>query len=504
MSRPQERLAERLARAETASEGGVIRSADISRADRDALTAEGWLTQIIRGWYLLSTPAGAQAAAGSTAWFGSLWTFVRLYLDDRVGEGWCLSAADSLALHAGDRVVPRQITALIERGGAHTLELPYGVSLLTYPDPTRLPAQPAFVDGLRLMRVEAALLRAPLRWYQTHGDYAAVLLAGLPDPLAVAREALSAGPLDGLGRVAGAFRAIGRGAAADQILAAAGSAGRSVVETDPFPTTPPVLGRSLSASPYGARVRGLWERMRTEVLDTWPPSRPLDPQRSLATLDERATADAWHSLSIEGFRVTPELIERIREAGVGASTEDRDRLAAAGYSRAWQEVRAAVLRVLDGGDAAIDVEARLASWYQTLYAPHAEAGLVDRADLFGYRRQPVFILGSRHVPPPSSAVAYAMESFAEQLADEPSPAVRAVLGHFLFTWIHPYPDGNGRLGRFLMNLQLASGGYPWTVIRVQRRSEYMAALEAASVDGDIGPFARFVREEMESEPTLLG
>lgn len=265
-----------------------------------------------------------------------------------------------------------------------------------------------------------------------------------------------------------------------------------------------MLGRSLSASPYGARVRGMWERMRAEVLDAWPTSGALDPQRSLATLDERATADAWHSLSIEGFRVTPELIERIREAGVGASTEDRDRLAAAGYSRVWQEVRAAVLQEMDGGDAAKGAEERLASWYRTLYAPHVEAGLVDRSDLLGYRRQPVFILGSRHVPPPSTAVAYAMESFAEQLAEEPSPAVRAVLGHFLFTWIHPYPDGNGRLGRFLMNLQLASGGYPWTVIRVQRRSEYMAALEAASVDGDIGPFARFVREEMESEPTLLG
>lgn len=59
-------------------------------------------------------------------------------------------------------------------------------------------------------------------------------------------------------------------------------------------------------------------------------------------------------------------------------------------------------------------------------------------------------------------------------------------------YIHPYPDGNGRLARFLMNALLASGGYPWTVIRVEDRDRYLAALEAASGDQDIIPFASFL------------
>jgi Fic family protein len=66
----------------------------------------------------------------------------------------------------------------------------------------------------------------------------------------------------------------------------------------------------------------------------------------------------------------------------------------------------------------------------------------------------------------------------------------------LFAFVHPYFDGNGRVARFAMNAMLASGGYPWTVIRTARRTEYMAALEAASAGGDIQPFARFVAEEM--------
>jgi Fic family protein len=80
------------------------------------------------------------------------------------------------------------------------------------------------------------------------------------------------------------------------------------------------------------------------------------------------------------------------------------------------------------------------------------------------------------------------------LAEEPSPAVRAVLGHFFFVYIHPYMDGNGRMGRFLMNAMLASGGYPWTIIRVEGRDRYMASLARASAEGDIGPFSQFLAD----------
>ena len=43
-----------------------------------------------------------------------------------------------------------------------------------------------------------------------------------------------------------------------------------------------------------------------------------------------------------------------------------------------------------------------------------------------------------------------------------------------------------------MNLMLTAAGYPWTVIPVERRDTYMAALEAASVRRDIGPFTDFL------------
>lgn len=116
--------------------------------------------------------------------------------------------------------------------------------------------------------------------------------------------------------------------------------------------------------------------------------------------------------------------------------------------------------------------------------------------LAGYRNHPVYLRGSRHVPPRWELLREAMPALFDLIEEEPEPAVRAVLSHWLFGYVHPFPDGNGRIARFMMNTLLAGGGYPWTVIRVDDRDQYLAALESASVDGNVQPLARFVAKQM--------
>lgn len=131
-----------------------------------------------------------------------------------------------------------------------------------------------------------------------------------------------------------------------------------------------------------------------------------------------------------------------------------------------------------------------------MFQPSVQAGVLAASALAGYRAHPVYLRTLRFVPPRFEVARDAMDGLFHLLRGEPEPSVRAVLGHWLFGYIHPFPDGNGRIARFLMNTQLASGGHPWTVIRKEARTDYLTALDTASIDQDIRPFTRFVAEEV--------
>ena len=135
-------------------------------------------------------------------------------------------------------------------------------------------------------------------------------------------------------------------------------------------------------------------------------------------------------------------------------------------------------------------------WYRELFQPCVAAGVIPAAALAGYRNEAVYLRTSRYVPPRWEAVRDAMPALFDLLENEIHPGVRAVLGHWLFGYVHPFPDGNGRMARFVMNAMLASGGYPWTVIRVEDRNAYLSALDRASIDMDIAPFAALVAERV--------
>ena len=243
----------------------------------------------------------------------------------------------------------------------------------------------------------------------------------------------------------------------------------------------------------------MWAAMRTPVLKKFkaPKAPPGDVNTLLRDVEARYVADAYHSLSIEGYRVTAELIEKVRDGRWNPETNDADRatrdaMAAKGYHEAHSLVKEDLVRIIKGANPGTVFRHDLALWYQALFSPSVQAGILRPADLAGFRNDQIFIKGALHVPLSKESVRECMPVLFELLEAETEPQVRAVLGHFLFVYIHPYMDGNGRLARFLMNLMLVSAGYVWTVVPVQRRDEYMKALEQASSFGNIEPFAIFL------------
>ncbi|MBJ7439906.1 MAG: Fic family protein [Sphingopyxis sp.] len=354
-------------------------------------------------------------------------------------------------------------------------------------------------DGLHLFSIDAALIAVTGQFFTNHPTDARTALATQRDGSALLERLLEGGHSVIAGRLAGAFRNIGRDRIAEEIVATMKSAGYVVRETDPFAAN---LAAPLphDPSPAAHRIRLMWQDMRERILEVFPAApRITDPASYLARVEENYVNDAYHSLSIEGYRVSRDLIERVRGGdwnpdGEEADRTHRDALAARGYWEAFQAVEQSLARVLGGDSAGTVADEDHPAWYRALFAPSVVAGLARASDLAGYRNAPVFIRGSRHVPMRANAAREAMAALFELLRAEDEPAVRVVLGHFIFVYIHPYIDGNGRMGRFLMNVMLASGGYPWTIIPVNRRADYMAALEQASAAGDIRPFANFLGE----------
>lgn len=499
MATPQEKLAESLEALKALHERGVvaIRTADLGRAHRERLLRNGFLQEVMKGWYIPARPDGA--IAESTAWYASFWAFCAAYLEERFGDNWCLAPEHSLSLHVGNQNVPRQLVVRSPTARNRPTSLPYETSVLDIRATLPNARDTERKDGLRLFSLPSALVAVSPGFFEHNSTDARAALAGIRDASEVLDRLLEGGHSTIAGRLAGAFRNIGRTRTADDILAAMRAAGYTVREQDPFPNRIDLVLPGREVSPFAGRIRLMWQQMRGPAVERFPaaPGRPNDFKTYMKHVQAVYVTDAYHSLSIEGYRVSPELIERVRSGNWnpdndGQDREHRNALAARGYWQAFQAVQKSLDRVLHGANPGTVADEDHGTWYREMFAPSVTAGLLRPADLAGYRNAPVYIRHSMHVPPRAEAVSDAMSVFFEMLEKERDPAVRVVLGHFIFVYIHPYMDGNGRIGRFLMNVMMAAGGYPWTVIPLERRDTYMASLEQASSRQNITPFARFL------------
>jgi fido (protein-threonine AMPylation protein) len=505
MAAPNEKLAGSLDVLKALQAGGrrrVFRSDDLSRVHRERLVENGFLQEVMKGWLMSASP-GARAG-DSTPWYASFWEFCALYSAERFGDEWHLSAEESLWLHGEKTVIREQIVVCSPKGSNHLINLLYGTSLYDLKVP-EMPAPRNLVmrDGLRLFSPAASLVGVGETFFARNPVESQVVLASLADASDLLRLLLDGGNSTKAGYLAGAFRRIGRTELAEEIVRAMKRAGYDVRESDPFDAGLTRGRPRPGAVPIVGRLEMMWQATRDTVIKNFPkaPGLPKDSGTYLRNVDEIYQSDAYHSLSIEGYSVTPEIIDRVRQGNWNPDNDEADRrsrdaLAARGYWQAFQVVKESVSKVLAGGNPGGLARAEHKEWYGELLQPCVTVGLLRASDLAGYRNNAVYLRTSCYAPPRWEAVRDAMPAFFDLLEKETEPSVRAVLGHWLFGYIHPYPDGNGRMARFLMNVMLASGGYPWTVIRMRDRKAYLAALDRASINVDLGPFTTLIAQRV--------
>ncbi len=98
----------------------------------------------------------------------------------------------------------------------------------------------------------------------------------------------------------------------------------------------------------------------------------------------------------------------------------------------------------------------------------------------GYKTVPNYIQNREVVTTPPEKVQTAMKelfNWFDKNKGKMHPLQLAAKFHGHFENIHPFEDGNGRVGRFLMNIILVNASYPPIIIRKTQRISYFNALE---------------------------
>lgn len=258
----------------------AVKSSDLSRTHRERLVKSGFLKEVMRGWYIPTRPD--EPAGERTSWYTSFWDFCTAYLHSRFGQDWSLSPEQSIILHAGNRTVPRQLLVRAPLARNQTTSLPFDTSI--FETRARIAEEGELeidANGLHLFSIESALLYCPEPFFRNNPVDARAALGTFQDGTALLRRLLDGGHSVVAGRLAGAFRNIGRDAIADDLLAGMRSVGYLVSEQDPFSSPSALLISSKQVLPHVNRLQLMWMSMRETVLEVFPAAPGL-PANSLA------------------------------------------------------------------------------------------------------------------------------------------------------------------------------------------------------------------------------
>ena len=487
----------------------VFETDEFKSIELTELKKAGFLKEIIKGWVYLSSPIEKEFE--TTSWYINYWEFINKYLKKRFKTQYCLNPEASLLLHNNERYIPKQISVITKDGSVSNINLPFDTSILTYPDSLHLPKKDNIskIRDINVMSLEYALCKTgPSYWRDKQKEVEVLMTSKLDFQKTVEILTNSKSKMNSsASRFHGAFIFFQRKEDADILKSLYDSTfGGSLISTNPFNKDAiRFLSSNKAKSVTSLKLEAKWNNWRDTVYKIGKNIKKVNysSKEIESMLEDVKQEDMYHSLSIEGYKITNDLIDKVINGNWDPQSNEEDKktkdaLAAKGYSDAFNEIKKDLKEEKTSNTYSFKMVEKLHSkWFVKLFGPSVQSGILKASDLIGYRRHQVFIRNSKHVPLEAGELMDAMETYFELLANEKDPFVQAVLGHHLFGFIHPYMDGNGRMARFIMNAFLVLGGINWTVIKVQRRDEYMQALEDASVYENIVPFAEFILDSIE-------
>lgn len=215
--------------------------------------------------------------------------------------------------------------------------------------------------------------------------------------------------------------------------------------------------------------------------------RPLPPDVIQQLADDLRLLLTYHSNAIEGNSLSLQETRLVLEAGITIGGHSlREHLEATNHAAALD-----YLQTLAQPATPLTL-ATILTLHQLVLQ-----GIAPTAGQF--RARPVYIRGASVTPPSPDQVPDLIAAWLEWLTGaglDYDPVPRFALAHHAFEAIHPFLDGNGRVGRLLLNLQLLRTGYPPALLLRDWRGGYLSALGAADA-GRYGPLINLVGRAVE-------
>lgn len=231
--------------------------------------------------------------------------------------------------------------------------------------------------------------------------------------------------------------------------------------------------------------KSILEGLRSELLgrsalDTLP-----DPVwKSVSSLNTYGTN------SIEGNTLTWSEVEAVLLDSRGVDRPMADIMETIQHDRAFRKLIGRRARAID---------------LVTMLELHEEVFHGLMPDAGQWRRVNVIVRGARFTPPRPEKVIGRLSDLVDEYAardlEGEDPFVLGAWLHLGFETVHPFTDGNGRVGRLLLNLHLIKHNWPPVHVLPEDREVYLRALGAGN-EGDLDPLIDLIMVKTGS--SLLG
>jgi Fic family protein len=207
---------------------------------------------------------------------------------------------------------------------------------------------------------------------------------------------------------------------------------------------------------------------KKKQLDAYRPLESFTVQRLQQDLRLLAT---YHSNAIEGNTLSLHETQMVLEYGITVDGHPlREYLEATNHAEAFDTLSALVEQPIT-----LDTVQRLHALVMDKIDPQAGE----------LRKVQVYIRGAPFTPPPARDVPLYLAQWVNWLTSDTAlhydPVTRAAIAHHDFEALHPFTDGNGRVGRLLLNLILMQDGYPPALVLREWRPRYIQTLQQAHV-----------------------